>query len=137
MTAAGYDANASASLLASLGAAEALDSRIAGNDQRSVPSWARTHPLSDDRVQRANAIASQVQRAGAGVRNRDQLLNAIDGMNWDGDPAQGVVRGNRFLHPDLRLDFSVPQGYGIQNVSSDRAAERSVGKGGGGTCKSR
>src|SRR3546814_5775800 len=41
MTAAGYDANASASLLASLGAAAALDSPIAGTDQRSAPSWAR------------------------------------------------------------------------------------------------
>lgn len=118
MSAAGYDANASASLLASLGAAEALDNRIAGNDQRSVPSWARTHPLSEDRVQRATALANQIQRASAGVRNRDQLLNAIDGMTWDDDPAQGVVRGNRFLHPDLRLEFSVPQGYGIQNGSS-------------------
>ena len=118
MSAAGYDANASASLLASLGAAETLDNRIAGNDQRSVPSWARTHPLSEDRVQRATALASQIQRAGAGVRNRDQLLNAIDGMIWDDDPSQGVVRGNRFLHPDLRLEFSVPQGYGIQNGSS-------------------
>src|SRR3546814_7831936 len=39
-------------------------------------------------------------------------------MTWDDDPAQGVVRGNRFLHPDLRLEFSVPQGYGIQNGSS-------------------
>ena len=115
MSAAGYDANASASLLASLGAAEALDTRISGQDQRSVPSWARTHPLSEDRVERANALASQIQRAGVGVRNREQLLNVIDGMIWDDDPAQGVVRGNRFLHPDLRLAFSVPQGYGIQN----------------------
>src|SRR3546814_8009311 len=92
MTAAGYDANASASLLASLGAAEALDSRIAGNDQRSVPSWARTHPLSDDRVQRANALASQVQRAGAGVRNRDHLLNAIDRSDEHTSELQSLMR---------------------------------------------
>ena len=31
------------------------------------------------------------------------------------DPAQGVVEGREFLHPDLRLRFSVPSGYGMQN----------------------
>jgi predicted Zn-dependent protease len=35
----------------------------------------------------------------------------------DDDPRQGVIEGNQFLHPDLRLGFSVPQGYGMQNGS--------------------
>ena len=33
----------------------------------------------------------------------------------DDDPAQGIVEGQDFLHPDLRLAFSVPAGFGIQN----------------------
>lgn len=118
MAAAGYDANASADMLAALGAASALDARIQGNDQRATPSWARTHPLSEDRVQRATALASQVQAPGGGIRNRDQYLNAIDGLLYDDDPRQGIVDGNRFLHPDLKLKFAVPQGYGIQNGAS-------------------
>lgn len=117
MSAAGYDATASASLLASLGASEALDSRIAGKDQRTLPSWARTHPLSADRVERATSLANEVQRPGTGVRNRDQLFAVIDGMVWDDDPAQGVIQGGRFLHPDLKLQFAVPQGFTLQNGS--------------------
>ena len=37
------------------------------------------------------------------------------GVYVDDDPAQGVVNGQTFAHPDLRLRFVVPQGYGIQN----------------------
>lgn len=116
MAGAGYDPLASPSLLASLGAAEALQQRALGReDQRAAPSWARTHPLSADRVARATRQAQATGMAGRGTRNRDQYLNMLDGIYVDDDPAQGVVEGRDFLHPDLRLRFTVPQGYGMQN----------------------
>jgi predicted Zn-dependent protease len=115
---AGYDPLASASLLASLGAATTLEARAAGrNDERSVPSWSRTHPLSDDRVRRSTQRAQATGRAGTGMRNRDQFLNQLNGVLVDDDPRQGIVEGRNFLHPDLRIGFSVPQGYGMQNGS--------------------
>lgn len=115
IAAAGYDPTASASLLASLSAAEALNARAAGrDDQRTLPSWTRTHPLSAERVRRST---EQAQRLGAarGVRNRDPFLAAIDGVLVDDDPRQGIVDGRDFRHPDLRLAFTVPQGYTMQN----------------------
>ena len=113
---AGYDPTAAASLLASLGAATSLESRASGrNDERAVPNWARTHPLSADRVARANQQAQATGMAGRGLRNRDQYLAMLDGIIVDDDPEQGVVDGRTFSHPDLRLRFTVPQGYGIQN----------------------
>jgi len=117
MTAAGYDPNAAASMLASLGAWTDLEARFQGRDgdQRSAPSWARTHPLSADRVRRATQRAQQTGRAGTGIRNREQHLAALSGMYFDDDPAQGVIEGRDFLHPDLRLAFTIPQGFGIQN----------------------
>ena len=116
MTAAGYDPTASASLLASLGAATSLETRAAGrNDERSVPAWAQTHPLSADRVRRASQTALAARRSGTGVRNRDQFLAQLDGVLVGDDPRQGMIEGREFIHPDLRLGFTVPQGYGIQN----------------------
>ena len=116
ITAAGYDPAASPSLLASLGAATSLEARAAGrNDQRSTPAWAQTHPLSQDRVRRASQQALATRRLGTGVRNREQFLSQIDGVLVDDDPRQGVVEGNRFMHPDLKLGFTAPQGYGMQN----------------------
>lgn len=120
MTAAGYDPAASPSMLASLGAWSALEPRFQGreSDARTVPSWARTHPLSADRVRRATTRVQQTARAGQGIRNRPQHLAAINGMYFDDDPAQGVVEGRDFLHPDLRLAFTVPQGFTMQNSAS-------------------
>jgi predicted Zn-dependent protease len=113
---AGYDPTASATFLASLGAATSLESRAAGrNDERSTPSWARTHPLSEDRVRRATQNAQKSRAVGGGVRNRDQFLAQVDGLMVDDDPRQGMIEGRTFVHPDLRLRFAVPNGYGMQN----------------------
>ena len=116
MTAAGYDPMGSPDMLASLGAATSLEARAAGrNDERSTPSWARTHPLSEDRVRRATQLAQQTGRAGQGARDYDQFLSVVDGLMVDDDPKQGVIDGATFRHPDLRLRFTVPNGYGMQN----------------------
>jgi predicted Zn-dependent protease len=116
LAAAGYDPTAAASFLASLGAATSLQARAVGrDDERSTPSWARSHPLSADRVTNAARAASATGRAGTGLRNRDTFLARIDGMMVDDDPRQGVIDGRTFTHPDLRLRFSVPGGYGMQN----------------------
>jgi len=128
IAAAGYDPTASATFLASLGSATSLESRAAGNkDERSTPSWARTHPLSADRVTRANQQAQKTGKVGRGLRNRDQFLAQIDGLMVDDDPKQGVIDGRTFTHPDLRLRFAVPDGYGMQNGAS---AVSIVGQGG-------
>ncbi|HEX8655799.1 MAG TPA: M48 family metalloprotease [Allosphingosinicella sp.] len=117
MTAAGYDPAASASFLNSLGTWSELEPRFqgGGGDQRSTPSWARTHPLSADRVRRSTAEAQRIGRIGQGIRNREQHLAAINGMIFDDDPEQGVIEGRDFIHPDLRLAFTIPQGFQMQN----------------------
>jgi predicted Zn-dependent protease len=116
LAAAGYDPSASASFLASLGAATSLEARATGGkDERSTPSWARSHPLSAERVTRATATAQATGRAGTGLRNRDAFLARIDGLMVDDDPRQGVIDGRTYTHPDLRLRFAVPEGYGMQN----------------------
>jgi predicted Zn-dependent protease len=104
-------------MLASLGAWSDLEARFQGRegDQRSTPSWALTHPLSSERVTRSTRAAQQTGRVGQGIRNRDQHLAAINGMYFDDDPAQGVIEGREFLHPDLRLAFTIPTGFQMQN----------------------
>lgn len=116
LVSAGYDPAALSSMLGSLAMEQTLDARIAGTNARSTPEWASTHPAPGARVQRA---AQEARAAGrAGNRNREAFLAAIDGMMYGEDPRQGVVEGRDFLHPEMRIAFTVPQGYTMQNGAS-------------------
>lgn len=111
--AAGYDPRAMSSLLASLAAQTAIDARVKGT-QSSTPAWASTHPDPASRVTRALQNA-QATGSKSSLRNVDPFLTNIDGMLYGDDPKQGVVEGNRFLHPAFRLKFTVPQGFALEN----------------------
>jgi predicted Zn-dependent protease len=108
---AGYDRRAMGTVLASLAAQNALDARLAGRNA-SVPEWASTHPDPASRVQGALAKAGT---ASVGVTNRDTFLTRINGLLYGDDPQQGMIEGSRFIHPELRLSFTAPQGFYMVN----------------------
>jgi len=110
---AGYDPRAMSTVLQSLAAQTALDARLQGTDA-TVPEWASTHPDPASRVSNAARLAGQA----TGLTNRDTFLTRIDGLMYDDDPAHGVIDGNSFIHPELRLSFSVPQGFYMINGAS-------------------
>lgn len=114
LTRAGYDPRAMATLLQSLAAQNSLDAQIQGRDNASMPAWASTHPDPASRVQNALSQAG----GSTGVTNRDTFLSRIDGLLYGDDPEQGVIEGNDFIHPELRLKFTVPQGYYMVNGTS-------------------
>lgn len=108
---AGYDPRAMGTVLASLAAQNSLDARLQGRDNASLPEWASTHPDPASRVQGALSMA----QGATGVTNRDTFLTRIDGLLYGDDPQQGVIEGRQFIHPDMRLSFSAPQGYYMIN----------------------
>ncbi|WP_417613581.1 M48 family metalloprotease [Parasphingorhabdus sp.] len=114
LASAGYDPQALSTMLYSLASQSAIDARLAGRDARSAPEWASTHPDPARRVSRAAKNASKLAKVG-GIRNRDQFLQSLDGILYGDDPKQGVIEGNSFLHPDLRVKFTVPNGFSMQN----------------------
>lgn len=123
---AGYDPTAMASMLASLADQSALEERLAGTG-RSVPEWASTHPDPGARVTRADQKARATPTT-AKVRNRDVFLTAINGMMYGDDPEQGIIEGARFRHPGLKLAFSAPSGFGMQNSTEAVGISGSGGK---------
>ena len=125
---AGYDPGAGSTMLRQLTLNSALESRIQGNANRSTPEWASTHPLSQNRVTQAAQIARQTGRDGWGLRNRDAFLTQLEGVTVDDDPAQGVIDGRSFTHPDLRLQFTVPTGFLMQNGTTEVSIEGSSGQ---------
>lgn len=128
LSSAGYDPKALSTMLESLAAQSAIDARLAGRDARSAPEWSSTHPDPARRVNRAAQNANNYGVA-TGKRNRDIFLTNLDGIMYGDDPKQGVVDGNRFLHPDLKLKFSVPNGFGMQNGTRAVSIRGSGGQG--------
>ncbi len=108
---AGYDPRAMATLLQSLAAQNQLDAQLQGRDNATIPEWASTHPDPASRVQNAAQLAGSA----TGLTNRETFLSRIDGMIYGDDPAQGVIEGRQFIHPELRLSFTAPQGFYMIN----------------------
>ncbi|HKP33917.1 MAG TPA: M48 family metalloprotease [Sphingomicrobium sp.] len=128
MLAAGYDPAGAAGILAALTRQSILQARVQGRTNRQTPEWASTHPLSENRMQRALAEARATGRLGTGIRNRDSFLRQLEGIFVDDDPAQGVIEGPTFTHPDLRIQFTVPQGYLMSNGTDAVTISGSAGK---------
>lgn len=128
MIAAGYDPSGAAEILAALTRNSALQARIQGNDSRKLPEWASTHPLSENRMQRELTEARATGRLGTGLVNRDRFLAQLDGAFVDDDPAQGVIDGRTFTHPDLRIQFTVPVGYLMDNGTDAVSISGSAGE---------
>ncbi len=109
----GYDPKALSSMLASLAAQSALDARLVGQT-KDMPEWASTHPDPASRVQRALQRARDTGSTNT-LRNRDAFLTALNGVIYGDDPKQGVVNGSQFIHPDLRIAFTAPAGFALNN----------------------
>lgn len=113
---AGYDTTAMADFLEALQTSAELQAEKAGTtlERSTIDNFFSSHPYTPDRVDEARELAF-AQGGTGGVRDPDALLDAIDGMIYGPSPAQGFVLGQRFAHPDLRLEFTYPDGYELSN----------------------
>ncbi|HEV2079630.1 MAG TPA: M48 family metalloprotease [Allosphingosinicella sp.] len=114
---AGYDPEAAADMLDALARHEQFLARTRGRDEaRSIPEWARTHPLTENRIERARgtAVATGVA-ANQLPENEEAYLREVDGLLYGDDPAQGFVQGRRFAHPLMRIAFEAPEGFTLTN----------------------
>lgn len=113
----GYAPEAQADFLQSMSNYGDLAGKMAGRSGGGggISDLFATHPGGPARVKEAMAAAKEYPSSP--VYNRDEYLKRIDGMIYGDDPKEGVVRGNTFTHPDLRLSFSVPDGWRISNTS--------------------
>jgi predicted Zn-dependent protease len=98
----------------------------ATGSRKGVPNWLSTHPAPADRVQQVQASVEKARAAAQGrtlARDETEFLNRIDGIVYGDSPEQGVVRGSRFLHADLRFALQFPEGWEIQNAPAQVSAK--------------
>ena len=113
---AGYDPYGAARFLTSLGRSTALRAELLGQKTADKPDILATHPSTPERVAQATQAARQLNAPGIGDSDRAGYLAAIDGMNFGEDPADGIVRGRRFLQPRLRFTFTAPENFVLDNT---------------------
>lgn len=117
LAAAGYDPSAAARFLRSLERNVRLSAR---HGDAGAPDMLSTHPATAERIALAAAEARRVGSPEAGPASRDAArdayLDAIDGTLFGDNPADGIVRGRRFLHPRLGVAFEAPAGYALENT---------------------
>lgn len=121
---AGYDPRAMSTVLQSLANQNSLDASVKGTTNQ-VPAWASTHPDPASRVRAALTRAGSV----TGRTNRDTFLAGINGLTYGDDPAQGIVDGSSFVHPNLRLAFRAPNGFYLVNGTRAVSISGQSGKG--------
>lgn len=118
---AGYDTDAMAQFLESLGRYSAFENQEAGRQDNSA-SYFSTHPQTQDRVNLARAIASGYE-ANTRETGEQTYLKMIDGLTFGDSPAQGFVRGQNFYHPEMGFAFTVPSGFTLANTSEQVIAK--------------
>jgi predicted Zn-dependent protease len=106
--AAGWDPSGVPRFLSTLARVDALS-------EDGVPNWLSTHPNPGSRVGQAQPVVGKFVSATATKKNRDEYLDRIDGLVHGDNPKDGIVRGNVFLHPVLRLGLTFPEGWEVVN----------------------
>ena len=85
-----------------------------------LPSFFDSHPMTSERAQttaaRARSLAVTPAPPIAGTQSA--FLHELEDLLVGPDPGQGVIRGQRFLHPGLDLALDFPRGWEVQNSAS-------------------
>ena len=112
-SAAGYDPRALGVFLQSLDKIERLQMGAS-----RIPTFLDTHPSSPERVAGASILAATLRAPGGRDprESRAAYLAHLDGLILGTDPAEGVIEGQHFLHPDLDFSVGFPAGWKIANT---------------------
>jgi len=87
-----------------------------GSDSPGADRMA-SHPSTNERISLALQAARRANSPGVGETGRAEYLAAIDGLAYGDDPADGVVKGRRFIHARLGVAFEAPEGFTLENTS--------------------
>ncbi len=113
---AGFDPYGASRFLRSLGRSVALRAALLGhrnNDEQ--PDILASHPSTPERVRQAVLAARKIGAPSIGTTGREPYLQAINGIDFGDDPAEGFVRRRKFIHGKLGFAFEAPEGFVLEN----------------------
>ena len=113
-----YDPHAMIEVIDVLKRQELLDAEIAkqeGREPRRYHGLFDTHPDNDTRLQQVVGESSHLTVANPKVEYT-KFLQQVDGLIFNESGDQGVLRDNKFMHVELGIALSFPQGWRVQNL---------------------
>ena len=113
-----YDPQAIISVLRVLKNQELKDIELAkqeGREPRRYSGLFSTHPDNDTRLKQVVGEADRLAPA-APFEGRSEFLAATDGLVFNDNSAQGVVRNNRFYHGELGIALQFPKAWQVHNL---------------------
>jgi predicted Zn-dependent protease len=113
---AGFDPYGAERFLTAMGRNAALR-RPPGEDTAQPTEFLSSHPSTPDRVRNVVTQARRFSAPGAGTRDKQVYLAALDGLVYGEDPSDGYVRGRKFLHARLGFTFTAPDGFALDNTA--------------------
>lgn len=91
--------------------------KVAGGEK--IPPFLSTHPSPEERnitvAKLAEEWKTKLKLTNAKI-NRDIYLKRIDGLIVGEDPKQGFVENAIFYHPAMKFQFSIPDGWQLENT---------------------
>jgi len=113
-----YDPQAIISVLRVLKDQELKDAELAkqeGREPRRYSGLFSTHPDNDTRLKQVVGEADKLAPA-APFEGRAEFLAATDGLVFNDNSEQGVVRNNRFYHGELGIALQFPEAWQVHNL---------------------
>lgn len=94
--------------------------RMSENSGQSIPNMLSSHPNPGEREQNIPKMANEWREKGyeQTERNTERYMQMLDGMVYGDNPRNGFVDENRFVHPELKFQYPVPQGWRVINQPS-------------------
>ena len=112
-----YDPQAMIRVIDVLKNQEMFDVEIAkqeGREPRRYHGTFATHPDNDTRLQQVVGEAESLTVANP-IENTSEFLKQTEGLVFNDGADEGVVRGNKFMHPDLGIALTFPPDWSVKN----------------------
>lgn len=113
-----YDPQAIISVLRVLKNQELEDEKLAkqeGREPRRYSGLFATHPDNDTRLKQVVGEADKLAPAKP-FEGRSEYLAATDGLVFNDNTDQGVIRNNRFYHGELGIALQFPEAWQVHNL---------------------
>lgn len=120
----GYDPQAMIRVVGVLKNQEAFDAVIAKQEGREPSHYHgtfATHPDNDTRLQQVVGEANSLKVANPS-ENKGEFLKQTEGLVFNDSVNEGVVRDNKFMHPELGIALTFPPEWSVKNSPTQLVA---------------